>query len=203
MTDDEIEKARENIEKELYDEKYRNESSVNRSMENDDNQNVRDEVTLVPDVRPSVSSISTTREDVIQSEKVSSSTIETPFDENVDFESLKASVADLNSGIESSMRNREAAEQDAELVSQKAKEARRMFEESEERKNEKLQELYYYKLALIKQKEEIEKQAKLAREEADRNRNFIAVQETKIHDNDKISDEIDSLIPDHAKPKGR
>ena len=203
MTDEEIGKARENIEKELYDEKYRNESQVEiKREENKDNQNVRDEIALVPESRSNVSVPSQDKE-FGQNVEESTSSVTNSFDETIDFESLKASLADLNLGIESSIRSREAAEQDAEFASQKAKEARKMFEESEERKTEKLQELYYYKLALMKQKEEIEKQAQLAREEADRNRNFIAIQESRIQDNDKISNEIDMLIPDDAKPKGR
>ena len=194
MTDEEIELARVNIEKDLYDEKYHNGDY--------ETQNIRDEVALVPENRPTTS-LTEKKVSTSQDKVVSSTSVVSGFDESVDFESLKASLLDLNSGIESSIRSRDEAEQDAELASQKAKEARKMFEESEERKTEKLQELYYYKLALMKQKEEIEKQARLAREEADRNRNFIAVQESRMQDNEKISNEIDMLIPDELKPKGR
>ena len=158
-----------NIEK--YDEEGEEKESyqdIPMTDEEIEQENIRDEVQVVPENSHSES--------------------------QYDFASLKESLLALNDSIKNLNVNKATAEQDAEMASNRAMKVKADFEESEKRKNEKLEKLNQYKQALERKKAEIERQTKEAQEEADRNRDFINLQEAKIHENDSLSDEIDSLL---------
>lgn len=111
-----------------------------------------------------------------------------------EYHSLKDKILELQERRQDSLRKKENAEKVAEEKAVQAKKVKEMFEESQKNYEQSLSRLRAYTESLEEECARNSKVAEIAENDAQMSENFIAMQRQKVDDNNRVINEIDSLI---------